>query len=566
MALTFGTGMTLASAADSVTNWAAVRISGSGGAPSAALDNVTFRQGTGSISARMSGASWDACLMLDWYANAEGGKSANTTVNLTTAGNEVLAIWMLCTSPTAILTLQNGGAYIIVSSSNDTGATVPTAYRKWYVSGADVYPGGWVLLMIDTRKTASVADVGSPNLAAVRRIGVGLKIVASPPTLRSDNLYVDAAWYGRPRYSVTGDGSTTATWALFLANSVSNNNGLITDIGGVYQAACGFRFGASGQTATTTFADATGKQILFKRQTYYYGGVVDALNYSDYYVIDALGAASYKTSVTFGSVVGSSDGRRGILGGAFRNPDTANVTVKFDLRTGAGNMTAAKCYGVDFVGMNGGMLLEDDSGGTLASIIGGSLVGCAELSQGVTYFAEVLATAIIGAPTQGVTVGSTGAWAKVKYCNFINNNYGVKMTAASASYGSNGNQFSGNTYDVENSSGGAITITPTNQSNINTHHETGGGSTTISNNVMVSVSGLITGSRVKISKVSDGTVLFNDLESGNTAELSTNFFGDVNIEARKASGSPYYQPWLSSGTVVAGVGLAVKALQVRDDT
>ncbi len=565
MALTFTTGMTLAdpNGADNVTNWAAVRFSGSGGAPSAALDTVTFRQGSGSIAARMSGANWDAGLAYDYYT-----AHSNAVLNLTTAGNEVLAVWVLCTSPTAILALSAGGIWIRVSSSADTGVTVPTAYRTWYISGANVYPGGWVLLMIDTRKTASVADVGSPNLASVRRIHVGLKIVASPPTLRSDNLYVNAIWYGRPNYTVVGDGSTTATWAAFLADSVSNNNGLITDLGGVLQVSCGLQFGTTAQAASTTFNDATGAQILFKRQTYYQGGAVDALNYADYYNIQAFGktAGPVLTHVTMGSVVGAGDGRRGVLGGAFRNPDPTNVAVKADFQTGAGNLGTAKFYGVDFVGIKGGMLFENNAAGTLASIIGGTIVNCAEVDLGVTYFAEMLATSVINASTQGLTVGSTGEMAKATYCNFINCNYGVKMTAASASYGCSGNQFAGNTYDIENSSGGAITITPTNQSNVNSHHETGGGSTSISNNVMVTVSGLVSGSRVRISKVSDGTVLYNDAESGGTCQLSTNYFGAVTIEARKASGSPYYQPWTYVGTVVAGVGLSVTALQVRDDT
>src|SRR6266545_3090669 len=106
MALTFNTGMTSISAADSVTNWAAYRLAGSGGAPSAAADTVTYREGSGSISARMSGGGWDAGLIFDYYT-----QNSNAVLNLTTAGNEVLAVWMLCTSPSAIETLANNGVY-----------------------------------------------------------------------------------------------------------------------------------------------------------------------------------------------------------------------------------------------------------------------------------------------------------------------------------------------------------------------------------------------------------------------------------------------------------------------
>ena len=554
MALAFTTGMTLISAADAVTNWAAVRISGSGGAPAATLDTVTFKQGSGSISSRVSGANWDSGLFFDYYT-----ANGNTTLNLTTAGNEVLSIWMLCTSPSAVLALQNGGAWIAVSSSADTGATVPTAYRRWYVSGADVYPGGWVLIQIDTRKTASVADVGSPNLAAVRRIGVGLKIVASPPTLRSDNLYVDAMWYGRPTYGVKGDGSTVATWGDFLTNSVTNANGLIQDLGGVYQIACGIRFGDAPQAATTTFADATGKQILFKRQTYYYGGVVDALNYADYYIVDAVGAASYKTSVTMGSVVGAGDGRRGVLGGALRNPDPANVTVTLDFRTGVANLAAAKLYGVDLVGVNGGVLLEDDAVGTLAALIGGTLVNCAELDLGATYFAELLAASFIGAATQALTVGSASELARSKFCNFINCNSAIKITTASLEYGSAGHQFSGNTYDIENSSGGAVTVTPSNLSNVSTHHETGGGSTTISNDVILTISANVTlsGAEIRIYDLNDTPAgsLGTELSGAESHDSSTyQFTGPAGNEIWVQIMKPGYEEFGQATTLPAGGG------------
>lgn len=81
----------------------------------------------------------------------------------------------------------------------------------------------------------------------------------------------------------------------------------------------------------------------------------------------------------------------------------------------------------------------------------------------------------------------------------------------------------------------------------------------------VSVSGLVTGSRVKASKVSDGTVLFNGLESGGVVSFTTSYVGAVNIEARKASGSPYYQPWLTQITTVSDVTTFATALQVLDE-
>lgn len=80
----------------------------------------------------------------------------------------------------------------------------------------------------------------------------------------------------------------------------------------------------------------------------------------------------------------------------------------------------------------------------------------------------------------------------------------------------------------------------------------------------VSVSGLVTGSRVKASKVSDGTVLFTGAESGGVVTFTTEYIGTVRIEARKASSAPYYQPWVSQVTPVSGETVSTTALQVLD--
>jgi hypothetical protein len=81
----------------------------------------------------------------------------------------------------------------------------------------------------------------------------------------------------------------------------------------------------------------------------------------------------------------------------------------------------------------------------------------------------------------------------------------------------------------------------------------------------IAVSGLITGSRVKISKVSDGTVLFNVPEVSGSILVETDYIGAVYVEARKASVAPFYQPWLTQTTTVAETTVSVIALQQLDE-
>lgn len=387
MALTFTTGMTLASAADSATNWTINRIAGSGQAPTfGGSDATVFKQGTASNSSKISVASTDAVQILDWYTNTEGGKSASATVNLSTSGNEVVCGWVNLTTISAVQTFASGGLYLLISSSTEAVTSPPTVYSKWYIGGSNKYAGGWVFFMVDTRKTASTTAGGGCNLAAVRRIGVGVVLTATPGTIKADNLFVDAIWYGRPNYKVIGDASATvATWSSFLTDSTTTlQNGLIERIGSTFFVSSGIEFGDASQANSTIFTDATAQKLEFKRYTYYNSGEVDSLNYADYYIIKGSGATSFRTSITLGSVVGTGDNRQGVLGGSFSSPDTTNLTYKVDFQSDKVDLSAVNLYGFSLSGAKGGVLLDNNSSATESNVISCSFVNSGEVDPGST--------------------------------------------------------------------------------------------------------------------------------------------------------------------------------------
>jgi hypothetical protein len=81
----------------------------------------------------------------------------------------------------------------------------------------------------------------------------------------------------------------------------------------------------------------------------------------------------------------------------------------------------------------------------------------------------------------------------------------------------------------------------------------------------VSVTGLVTGSQVKAEKLSDGTVLFNGSESGGAISFNTDQLVALKITARKGTGSPTYNEWVTQLTPVANTTTSATALQTRDD-
>lgn len=80
----------------------------------------------------------------------------------------------------------------------------------------------------------------------------------------------------------------------------------------------------------------------------------------------------------------------------------------------------------------------------------------------------------------------------------------------------------------------------------------------------VQMTGLVTGSRVKATKVSDGTLLFNGAESGGSVLFNTTYIGAIRLEARQGSSAPYYRPFITQVTSVADETVSAVALQQLD--
>ncbi|MHA2046586.1 MAG: hypothetical protein ACW99G_17500 [Candidatus Thorarchaeota archaeon] len=448
MALTFTTGMTPIDPADTVTNWAAFKITAGGGTPTANLDTDQQREGVGCIGVKPT-RNKDCGVSYDYYT-----ANGSTTLNLSTSGNEVLAIWIKSTAPGQILTRANAGVTIIVCASNG----VPTAsndWAKWYVAGSDSNPADWQLFLVDTRKTPSATNGAwsGTSLQNIYQIGI-TAFAADVAVARVDNIYIDAMWYGRPVYTLTGDGVLTADWADFLSDADTNANGLIQDINGAYEVSCGIQIGDDAQTATTTFDDDTSQNLNWKRHVYDTGsGVVDALIYSDYYKFSVEGAASFNTSVTLGNVVGTN---AGILGGTLRSLDPVNAPVIVDFDTDKDHISALNLYGVVWQGITGSFKIGDK---TAYKIYSNQFIGCGQIDPvGACVIRNCLfinTASLVGSLLWNDDIN-------IQLCSFIANDKAIEHQSHYQSPFDYVNlTFSGNTCDTYNSSGSYTTTSTT---------------------------------------------------------------------------------------------------------
>ena len=81
--------------------------------------------------------------------------------------------------------------------------------------------------------------------------------------------------------------------------------------------------------------------------------------------------------------------------------------------------------------------------------------------------------------------------------------------------------------------------------------------------VTLEVTSLVSGSFVKVTKVSNGDLLFKGAEVSGTTIFDITYIGEVEIEARKSSSAPYYKPYVTRATLT-GTSVSIPALQQLD--
>ena len=266
---------------------------------------------------------------------------------------------------------------------------------------------------------------------------------------------------------------------------------------------------------------------------------------SSLYRIDVVGNATGATLFQDGIKVGSGDTATGRNGSVINSAGPA-VIIDFD----DGNVNTLKMYGTSFTGISSGI--------TFGTNTAHEFIGCAINGSGQVETGSVVVRDCTFVGTTDVDAAIL--WNEsinIKASNFISNTLGAAVehpSNAGTPYSHIGLKYSGNTFDVLNSAGAAITIDNTGGADGSTSE----GSavtfqTAISLNVTVqdTATDPIENAQVAIYKTSDRTQLMNEdtLASGLASESYSGGATDIEIRVRKAStGSIKYRNFSTLGT------------------
>jgi len=471
--------------------------------------DLLFFTATGADSSCDSATGWTTSFTPDTETKVQGtgaasAKVSNTTyINTFTCTNNVdmtnknVYAWMLCLTVGSLDTKENGGFRVRLTDS--TGS-----YSEWYVGGKTVggipsYQGGYECFCVNVNTTPN-ATSGVLSKPTVNRVSVTCKTTA---TTSKNNFLWDAVRYGTSLQIDGGTSGSPATFADFVTAEQNNTNmwGVIRSYKGILLVQGKLKFGSTTNAVATYFKDTTSPILLFLNSMYS-EGFCDVI---------FQGNAGANTEIYFGTKSGDA----GVQGPIFKSESTSN---RFNITANGTNITK---YGVC------GSIIDGPNVITLADFD----VNKDFLSNTVSKNAEMLpGTGRVGycnflsSPGRALRLSSTSH--TIASCSFIGCQTGINVTVAGTSSFPN-LKFSNNTYDIENSSPGDVTISAIYGSNPSTVNNSSGHSTTINNNKVLTISGLISGSEARIYKDSDNSELAGIEVSDTSFVYEYNYVSDI---------------------------------------
>lgn len=469
------------------------------GSASGATSTEYFVEGTGAqgvkISSSVDGLLYDAGSAQDWSGN-------------------VFYIWFNCLTAGLLDTLANGGIRV-----RFCGATV-TDWFEVYVEGSDTYTGGFQMLVVDideARTQATGAGPGgtngtTPATTAIRYVGVVFDVTGMV-TGNVNNCFVDAMWRlpaSTPGILVEGQNTGAVDWTwqdIVDAGDIGDTTkawGTVERLkNGTISLNTPIRFGAN-DTVTHGFSD-TNETVGFE----------DALVPDAFYGLDVIGNSGGTTNFALGLKTGTGDDATGAQGGSLQSSGP-----RFYLDVNDANVDSANFYGVSIQGA--GAITADDPA---TSMIGCVFLDCT--SALVSNIADFLRCTVVNANTaDGVAFLTTDDLTDVVNSTFeFSDGHAIELTTTlvtpqtskgnlfvgsfGGTPGSNLTPASGSTDAmIYNNAGGAVTINVTSGGDTPSIRNGASATTTVNNNVQVTLTGLKDNTEIRV------------LTAGTTTELA----------------------------------------------
>lgn len=502
--------------------------------------------------------------------------------------------------------------------------------KQWFLTGNDFdTASGWICYVVDPFSTADFS-LGTPVMTSVDRIGIRAAVlqVVGAGSFKPKNVLWDYISYAS---KLTITGSTGTFQDIYTADStIANQYGILRKTSGVFLGGGKLIFGTTGQAAPCVFTDTkqtliwqdmrvassfyeiqlvgnTTPNVTTVTMGTYSGGLtsggctikgvgldtqrliapVIVSGGTTYVVGDILTVVggTYTTAAQFEVYAVSGGVITAIVmktAGSYSVPPTGTLSVTdarnssatftttvvggsiWTLTASAANQTL-NLYGCSFSEMLSAALTTTSTIRGCTFLNSGAVTTGGALIDNCTFQDVRTATPI--SATYAMIIASSTEMSTVTNSKFINCNRAIQITAA-GTYTFSNLTFSGNSYDIENSSAGLVTINATNGSNPGTYINTGGGSTVINNavNITITVKNVsaspIQNAQTAVYKTSDDSELMNtDTNASGIATTTFNYTADtpIYVRIRKSStGDTKYLAYSTSGTIIStGFALAV---------
>lgn len=415
--------------------------------------------GGGAIEAATDAYLCGSSCIAGAYSNKSGAQRYQlpSTLDFDTAGteeNQFIYIWMQTSTIYLHESIANGGLRVNVMTDTSN-------YRTFMIAAGDDtngWTGDWKCFVIDPTKPGSVTDTGTYDAGSITYIEVYLDITA---LAKGNNFLIDMITVASG-LRVTGTSTTpwqdivdycndftTRAWGV-----VQQREGVIYVYGKIY-------FGDSTQGAASSFTETSAPIVRFGTSEYYYSSAWALSVPTDYAGIVIEDNTSYTTTFDDGVIVGTDNGRSGTT---FLGHTDINVTA--DLYGGNSTSSLTRLYGTQFRNMKGGVNMGNDAQHLAYGV---SFAGCGQFDP---IGAPILRNLILA---ETADVDAALLWNEninIADCKFIANTVGAAIehpSAVGTPYSHSDLIMSGNTYDILNSSGSAITITLGGDSNSNNY-------------------------------------------------------------------------------------------------
>lgn len=497
MAITVTPNLTLVSNCDQTTGWA-------GGIAQFVLDTNVQVQGTGCL------AAW-----IDNQLSAIQYYALPSAVNMSAAGHHVY-IRMLVSNG-QVDTKANGGYRVVMYSGLSN-------YATWYVGGNDTVESGWELFVVDPTSTPN-ATVGTFNPAGVTHIGVQFKTITAGK--KQGQIFIYNVFWDIVRYGTGLTITSLATDEITLEEiyqidfDTTNKYGVLQRRAGAYILNGKLTFGS---VSSGSIDFVMNNEVLLCPNSVEVGENFNALDVLG----NAGGTSNFKVS------------------GSFIKANNRKITINLDKTN------------LDTVYINGTSITNADLDfGDISQDISGNVFNnCWQIVPKLSAFKDNVISGYSG--SEGGALLFPSGVDNTARLTFNNNNNAIEIDTAGTSYIFNGHTFNGNTVDVNNTSGGSVTIAATNGANPNTTL----GTVVINNAVTLTLINVIAGSEIRFMEHGTQNEVAGIEVSGTTFQYTYNYPTGFNVDIHILS-LTYKKLWLDN-IVLPSVSSELPVFQIID--